>query len=399
MKKLMILGAGVYQAPLIKCAKSMGIETIVVSPAGLYPGIALADIHVDLDTTDIEGVLSAAQEYSIDGITTTGADVGIPSMGKVVDALNLPGTGFDAAQCSTDKILMKQVFLDYSIPSAKFGIFTNITEAQEFADSLGYPVMVKAPDSSGSRGIKRADSQSALPEAWQHAVKVSRSGQVIIEAYLFGVEFGAQTFVHGNTVVAVFSHGDTVTPPPYSTPIGHSIPANLTTEQQEATVGVIKKAVGALGICDCISNIDLILVDGKPYILEIGARMGATCLPETISVHTGMDVYKHLIRLALGEYPKIQKLEHQANASLLLKSHKSGTVTRVLIPDEVINHPQLVEQQLDIFLGDDVSAFKVGPDRIGHLIVTADTATEAECLVELLASQIILEVKETSDTD
>ena len=41
-KKLMILGAGIYQVPLIKKAKEMGLETLVVSIKGNYPGIALA---------------------------------------------------------------------------------------------------------------------------------------------------------------------------------------------------------------------------------------------------------------------------------------------------------------------------------------------------------------------
>ena len=34
MKKLMIMGAGIYQVPLIKKAKEMGIYTIVVSIPG-----------------------------------------------------------------------------------------------------------------------------------------------------------------------------------------------------------------------------------------------------------------------------------------------------------------------------------------------------------------------------
>ena len=38
MQKLMILGAGIYQVPLIKKAQAMGLETIVVSYPGPYPG-------------------------------------------------------------------------------------------------------------------------------------------------------------------------------------------------------------------------------------------------------------------------------------------------------------------------------------------------------------------------
>ena len=42
MKKIMILGAGIYQVPLIKTAKRLGLYTIVVSIPGNYPGFALA---------------------------------------------------------------------------------------------------------------------------------------------------------------------------------------------------------------------------------------------------------------------------------------------------------------------------------------------------------------------
>ena len=37
MKKIMILGAGIYQVPLIKTAKRLGICSIVVSIPGNYP--------------------------------------------------------------------------------------------------------------------------------------------------------------------------------------------------------------------------------------------------------------------------------------------------------------------------------------------------------------------------
>ena len=38
MKKILILGAGVYQVPLITTAKRLGIQTIVVTSRGNIPG-------------------------------------------------------------------------------------------------------------------------------------------------------------------------------------------------------------------------------------------------------------------------------------------------------------------------------------------------------------------------
>ncbi len=391
-KRIMILGAGVYQVPLIEKAKEMGLETVVVSPKGKYPGIPLADILLDIDTTDGSRIVEAAREYEILGVTTTGTDVCVPSLGMVVDALGLPGTGYDAACRSMDKVLMKQAFTTHDVPTAAFDMFTDAGAAKAFAEKLGYPVMVKAPDSSGSRGITKVNSEDEFQFAWERAHEVSRSKEIIVEQFLEGVEFGAQAFVSGDKVVAVFPHGDTVTPAPYFSPIGHSMPTQLTEKQQTKTAQVIEQAVRALGLRDCVSNVDLMLVGDEPKMIEIGARMGATCLPENIAIYAGQDTYEYLIRLAMGEQPDFSVTAKQANACLLLRSEKTGVVTSLEVPEDVLNHPDLLDFHWDVAVGDEVRKFKVGPDRIGHIIVKSDTAEDGERLVEEFVSRMVVRV-------
>ena len=57
MKKILILGAGIYQVPLILTAKKLGIYTIVASIPGNYPGFELADKVYYENTTDFEKIL------------------------------------------------------------------------------------------------------------------------------------------------------------------------------------------------------------------------------------------------------------------------------------------------------------------------------------------------------
>jgi 2-polyprenyl-3-methyl-5-hydroxy-6-metoxy-1,4-benzoquinol methylase len=111
-----------------------------------------------------------------------------------------------------------------------------------------------------------------------------------------------------------------------------------------------------------------------------------------------MDAYEHLIRLAMGEHPEVKVTTNQANACLLLRSDKTGTVTSLDVPDEVLRHPDLVDLHWDISVGDQVRAFKVGPDRIGHIIVKEDSAMSAEALVQELADRIRVEVVEYDQT-
>ena len=57
----MILGAGVYQVPLIRRARERGLYTLAVSIPGNYPGFAWADRAVYLNTRDREAIVAEAR--------------------------------------------------------------------------------------------------------------------------------------------------------------------------------------------------------------------------------------------------------------------------------------------------------------------------------------------------
>ena len=93
--------------PLIKKAKEMGLETLVVSIKGNYPGIALADSFYEIDTRDYEKILETAKREKISGICTSGTDVAVRAIGFVCDNLGLCGIPREAAWKVTDKFWMK----------------------------------------------------------------------------------------------------------------------------------------------------------------------------------------------------------------------------------------------------------------------------------------------------
>ena len=77
-KKIMILGASVYQVPLIKTARRMGLYTIVSSIPRAYPGFSDADKIYHINTTDKEAILKVCREEGVCGICTSGTDVQWP---------------------------------------------------------------------------------------------------------------------------------------------------------------------------------------------------------------------------------------------------------------------------------------------------------------------------------
>lgn len=396
MIKLMILGAGIYQVPLIKKAQEMGYKTIVVSPPGEYPGIKIADIYVSLDTRDKEGILKKAIEHAIDGILTTGTDVAVPSIGYVIDKLGLSGTPYPASCRSMDKALMKDAFRRHGVITAKYFVVRTYEELAAAAKKIGYPSIVKAVDSSGSRGITKVSLPNDLEQAFENAVSVSLSKNIIIEEFIEGHEIGAQAVIVDSELKELFLHGDVVTPPPVSVPIGHSLPLNLSDSINRRIRDNVTRAIGALGIKNTVSNIDIMISDGEPYILEIGARMGATCLPENVGIYSGINMYQLIIELSLGKSPSLpSSYEEIANASELICSKKTGVVTSINIPDTTSNHPDLIDLSIDVRPGMQVNKFSIGPDRVGHIIVKGLSESKAKKLAHKLSNSIQIDVNES----
>ena len=375
MKKLMIMGAGIYQVPLIKKAKEMGIYTIAVSIPGNYPGFALADKVIYENTVDYEKILEVAKAEKIDGIVTAGTDVAVITIGKVCDELGLSGIGFEAAKVASNKILMKRKYEEYGVRTARFREVGLDEEVGEKIQDLNYPLIVKAVDSSGSRGITRVNSEAGLEEAVNAVKSVTRTDHFIVEEFVEGKEFGAQAFVQNGKLKFALPHGDYVFQGDTGVPIGHFAPYDLSEEVIADAEEQLEKAIQAMGLNNCAINADFILKDDKTYVLELGGRSGATCLAELVSIYYGYDYYEKLIRAALGEDLEFPQDHAMPNASMLLRSDRDGVIRSIV--NHNVEDPDICEIQFDYNVGDAVKKFHVGPHRIGHVITKGDTLDAA----------------------
>lgn len=375
MKKLMIMGAGIYQVPLIRKAREMGIYTIAVSIPGNYPGFAVADEVCHINTVDYEAVLKVAREKQIDGIVTAGTDVAVITIGKVCDELGLKGLSFEAARIASDKMLMKECYEAGGVRSARFRRVGLEEDPRQAVRELSYPLIFKAVDSSGSRGITRVNDPSGIPGAVEAVKATTRKDYYIVEEFLEGEEFGAQAFVYDGKLQFVLPHGDYVFMGDTGVPVGHFAPYELSPQAAADVYDQTERAIRAMKLDNCAINADFIMKDGKTYVLEIGGRSGATCLAELVSIYYGYDYYEKIIQAALGESPRFPQDQAVPNASRLLMSDRDGVIRSIANhngPDE-----NIYEIMFDYTVGDPVKKFHVGPNRIGHVITRGTTLQEA----------------------
>lgn len=382
-KKIMILGASIYQVPLIKTAKRMGLYTIVASIPGEYPGFALADKVYYINTVDKEAILEAAREEAIDGICTTGTDVAVATIGYVCERMGLAGISERAAALATDKAQMKAAFLEHQVYASRFCCVSSLQEVYKAADEIGLPVVVKRVDSSGSRGITIVKKREKLAEAFADALDRSYKDYALVEERLSGTEIGVDGVVQGGKLVFLAPHEKFVYRSRKITiPAGHGFPyrgSETVLREIELQVG---RAVEALGLDNCSINADVFIDGDRVYMIEIGGRTGATCIPELISMYYGIDFYEKILENAMG-IPLDFRPEREGFPCMakLLMSPVDGTITAINEKGLARIRQKGHQVVLDFPEGHAVEAMENGTTRIGHVVARADRVEKLDEIV------------------
>lgn len=391
----MILGAGFGQLPAIQTAKMMGLEVICIDRDARAPGMQLADYAYEIDVVDLEGALKIATKHKVDGAMTMQSDYPVPTIGFINDRLGLTGVSFQTAVDCSNKIATRRKLELMNCQQPSFMIVESAEQAKKSSLEIGFPCVIKAPDSSGSRGVVKVKSLKEVEDAFFEALKYTKGNEILVEEYIAGLEFGAQTFSILGTCEPLLLHNDMLSPPPYMIPIGHSFPFKyLSNQEVKQAREDIRKAIQALGIKDGPANVDLILDsrDKRVKIIEIGARIGATCLPELVKYHTGIDWVQAAILSAIGECPNLNITREQNVAAMIVYSTKDGIFGGY--DSTAIINSSILDFEITVGIGNRVSKLRKGTDRIGKIICTGNNVNEAEKSVEKIFKGLKLSIQD-----
>lgn len=392
MKKLLVLGGARAQLELIRTAKNMGISTLVVGTPGDYPGYKLADEYVPVDIFNKEDVLSIAKKHDINGISIVCSDFGLSTVGYVCDKMNLCGLSEYSANASSNKLKMKEVFEGAGVRTAKYRKIYKDEDVIKASKELAFPLIVKAVDLQGSRGIYICNNIDELLFYYKESINESRLDYCIVEEFIVGEEFGAQAYVHNGDILFVLPHGDiTIKTNSTQVPCYHYTPYKEEDfELNKKIDDVCRKAIKALSLDNCAVNIDLILKEGEPYIIEVAGRAGANCLPELVSAKYGINYYQMVILGAVGEDPvsyfKTGTISSKAIMTKMIYSESDALVDEVLCCPPDIN--------LFVKPGGAIRKFTNSRDYIGQTICIDDNIRNCKKKISEWESQIIFKYKD-----
>lgn len=392
MKKLMILGASYSQLPLYKAAERLGIKTIAASTPGDWPGFQTADESTYTDISDPLAVMEAARKFQADGITTCCLDTGVRAIGYACERLGLKGLSEKAADISSDKFKMKEAFMAGGVRCARHICIRNREELAEALKKLDFPVVIKAVDLMGSRGIFRCDTSEQAFSFYEKTMEATGRDYCLVEEFIEGEPFGCEAMMSEGRLLYCLPNNIDAFQSYVPTPVGHSVPWKKQDSLGEEAKRQVKLAIRAVGLDNCAVNCDLIEKDGKVYVIEITGRAGATCLPETVGLYYGINYYEAIVRLALDMEPeKLFTKPYPGSASLskILTSDRSGTVKA--IRNENASAEDIIDLSFNIQPGDYVNQYRNGMDRIGQIILAGKELHDCEERLDEILSKINIE--------
>lgn len=392
MKKLMVLAAGLLQIPVIKKAQEKGYYVIAIDDDPSAPGMTLADKSiVPGGLMDEKKMLAIAMDEQVSGVIHPCSEVAMNVMGYINDRMHLHGISRETALRATNKHMMREAFEAYGAPSPQSFCTESVEEGYKHFLSLREKAILKPSRNSGSRGIAKIEQGLSYEEfatLFQRSKDESRDASVMVEQFVEGPEFSVEIIVWNGKVTALQVTDKKTTEAPYFVELGHSQPSLFPADVVDSVRNAAIEGVKALRLNDCAAHAEVKYQGGKPYIMEIGARLGGDFIStELTHLSTGIDMVGAAIDVAMGIEPNLESIEKPNGVAIRYFTPEPGVV-RAIEGEELLLRHDVYDSEIYVKPGDVVREVKSSLDRSGHVIVTAETVGQAIEVAENLVTSV-----------
>ncbi len=384
-KKILIANRGEIACRVISSARRMGIATVAVfsdaDADALHVAMADEAVHI--------GPAPAAQSYlDIDRIVSacrqTGAEAVHPGYGFLseraafCEALEATGIVFigprpKAIRAMGDKIESKKFASEAKVNTVPgyLGEIESADHAEEIAEDVGFPVMIKASAGGGGKGMRIAWSRAEVRDGYDRARSEARSSfgddRVFIEKFVVEprhIEIQVLADAHGN---AIYLGERECSIQRRNQKVVEEAPSPFLDETTRRRMGEQAVALAKAVDYQSAGTVEFIVdKDRNFYFLEMNTRLQVEH-PVTELV-TGVDLVEQMIRVACGEKLALSqddiRLQGWAIESRLYAEDpfrgflpSIGRLSRYRPPEEGRHGDVVVRNDTGVFEGAEITMF------------------------------------------
>jgi phosphoribosylamine--glycine ligase len=213
--KILVIGSGGREHAIAwKAAQSSLVEKVYVAPGNAGSAQEPKTENIDIGVIDVDGLVKFSKQEKI-GLTIVGPEA--PLVVGITDAfsdagLRCFGPSRGASQLEGSKVFTKEFLHRYSIPTAKYGIFTELEPARDYIHSIDMPIVIKADGLAAGKGVIIAQTREkavATVEGMLSGRDFGEAGRrVVVEEYLEGEEASFIVMVDGKNILPLATSQD-----------------------------------------------------------------------------------------------------------------------------------------------------------------------------------------------
>lgn len=315
-KKILVANRGEIAVRIVRACSEMGIKSVAIySDADRHAlHVKKADEAYNIGSDPVAGYLNAHNIVNI--AVAAGCDALHPGYGFLSEnpelaevcarrGIKFIGPDADVIRQMGDKIQARNAMIDAGIPCVpgSDGNLESVEAAIKLANKIGYPVMLKATNGGGGRGIRRCDNEKELLSNYDRVIseasKAFGKPEVFLEKCVVHprhIEVQVLADSHGN-VIHLFERDCSIQRRNQKL-IEIAPSPQLTQAQREYIGGLGVKAAKAVGYENAGTVEFLLDSDNNFYFMEMNTRLQVEhTVTETI---TGVDIVQQQIRVAAG---------------------------------------------------------------------------------------------------
>ncbi|WP_055584988.1 ATP-grasp domain-containing protein [Streptacidiphilus griseoplanus] len=356
---------------------------------------------------DIAKIIETARKWhaaeQFDGVLTF-SESAVVTVAAVAEALGLPGIGVEAAVASRNKYVMRRAHERGGAPIPGYRLVNRLDEALKAAEEFGYPVIIKPTLGAGSNFVFRVDNPEAMAERFGQAIDgikdmvwatsepdgIDLGPQgLLVESFLEGREYLMEVVVWddevylGSVVDRITVEGDT-----FDDDMHHA-PTSMSPEDLAAVHQAVTTAVRAQGLRRSVMHAEVRFHQGKPYLLEIAARVGGGGLDMIARLTGDHDPIAAVADIACGRRPKVH---HYAPTGVHVTAMclicDAGVIEQVHVPEEVSDSERVFLLKITARPGDTIRRPPEGNSILGFLGVTGTSYEDAFDTMNRLAQRV-----------
>jgi len=223
IKKVLVIGSGpivIGQAAEFDYAgtqacrslKEEGIEVVLVNsnPATIMTDKDIADqVYIEpLTAQMVEQIILKEKPDSV--LPTLGGQAGLNLAMEIEESgffkkhgVNLIGTTALTIKKAEDRLMFKETMEKIGEPCAPSLVVENVPDGVAFAETIGYPVVLRPAYTLGGSGGGIADNVEQLEDILANGLRLSRVGQVLVERCIAGwkeIEYEVMRDSNGNCI-------------------------------------------------------------------------------------------------------------------------------------------------------------------------------------------------------